>query len=96
MKKYKVICMSLDGEYKEQSPRFETIEETSKYANDLGPKWYSYPFDLICTEKTVVSAGYGLYHLEGKRIKTIAKYFKEVSERPEMQGCNAEEFYFAL
>jgi len=88
--------MSFDGEYQRERPEFDTINDAWEYSNDLGSKWYFYPFYMIIRGQTVRDLGYGLEHLENKRIKTVARHFKEVSERPEMDGCNSEEFYFAL
>jgi hypothetical protein len=84
MKKYKLIVMSFDGDY--------------NYSNDLGSKWYFYPFHFVTTSsgKTVIEGGQFMNHLEGLRVKTVSKHFKEVSERPDMEGANLEEFMFAV
>ena len=98
MKKYKLICMAFDGKYKEENPVFDSIEKAWEYANDLRSKWFFYPFSFVVSEsgKTVIDAGYGLTHLEGKRVKTVQRIFKELSEKPEMEKANSEEFWMAL
>ena len=94
--KYQVICMSFDGEYQKERPEFDTIEQAWDYADDLGSKWYFYPFAFVIKGDKIVDAGYGAVHLEGMTIAEVSAHFKEVSERPEMEGCNAEEFWFAI
>ena len=96
MRKYQVICVSFDGEYKRETPEFDTIEKASQYGNDLGSKWYFYPFQFIVSGETIRKAGYGLTHFEGRRIKTVQRIFKKLSEKPEMEGANVEEFYMNL
>lgn len=96
MKKYQIICMGFDGEYKREHPTFETIEDASESGNDLGSKWFFYPFQFVVSGETIRDAGYGLTHLEGKRISTVAKIFKKHSERPDMQGANVEKFWMSL
>jgi len=44
---YKIICMSFDGDYQTEKPEFDTIEEAWEYSNDLGSKWYFYPFHFV-------------------------------------------------
>ena len=96
MSKYKLICMSFDGEYQTERPVFESIDDAWEYSNDLGSKWFFYPFHFVVTEfgKTIRSTGQFLEHLEGLRVKTVAKIFLEHSKKPEMEGANCE--YFAI
>lgn len=94
MKKYKIICMGFDGEYQRENPEFETIDKAWDYANNLGSKWFFYPFCFVATEKTIIDAT--IKNLIGKRIKTVQRIFNELSKKPEMQGVNAEDFEFVL
>lgn len=96
MKKYRLICMSFDGDYQQERPVFDSIEDAWEYSNDLGSKWFFYPFHFVVTESysTVRSAGQFLEHLIGLRVKTVARMFEEHSQKPEMQNADAE--YFAI
>ena len=94
--KYQLICMSFDGEYKREPYEFDTIQDTWEYSQNIGSRWYFYPFHFVVRGQTVRDGGMGVEHLINKRIKTVARHFKEVSEGPEMEDCNAEEFWFAL
>jgi hypothetical protein len=51
--KYQVICMAFDGEYKREAPMFDEIEDAWEYANDLGSKWYFYPFSFVVAGATL-------------------------------------------
>jgi len=94
--KYQVMVMSFDGEYKVERPEFESVEEAWEYENNLGSKWYFYPFPFIIKGKTVVDAIELLDDFVGKRIETVRRIFKETSEQDETQGMDAEEFCFYL
>ena len=94
--KYKLICMSFDGEYQTEHPEFDRIEDAWDYSDDLGSKWYFYPFHFVIKGKTIAAAGYGLEHLEGRRIKTVEKLFYWASRKEETQGMGRDEFAFAL
>ena len=43
----------------------------------MGSRWFFYPFVFIATEKTIVEAPDCLEFLNGKRIKTVERFFKE-------------------
>ena len=96
MKKYRLICMSFDGEYKKESPVFDSIDEAWTYSNNLGSKWYFYPFHFVTTEsyKTIRSAGTFLESYEGIRTDTVSKIFFKHSQKPEMENADIE--YFAI
>jgi hypothetical protein len=88
--------MSFDGEYQKERPEFETIDEAWEYSNDLGSKWFFYPFHFVVTEsgKTIRVAGTFMEHLEGLRVKTVSRLFLEHSKEPDMEGADCE--YFAI
>jgi len=90
--------MAFDGEYRKEAPLFESIEKANEYSNDLGSKWFFYPFHFVTTEsyKTIIDAGYGLTHLEKLRTSTVAKIFKKLTEKPEMENATVEQFWLAL
>ena len=96
MKKYQIICMSFDGEYQREYPEFETIEQAWDYANDLGSKWFFYPFCFVISGNVIVDTPELLTNMKRKHIKTIQKIFNQLSKEPEMQGVDAEEFEFSL
>jgi len=90
--------MSFDGDYQTEENKWfdDTIESIWKISNELGSRWYFYPFHFVCTDKTIVDAPEQLEFLKGKRIKTAQRLFKTVSEKPENEGCEAEEYIFKL
>ena len=90
--KYQLICMSFDGDYKRETPEFESIADAWDYSNDLGSKWYFYPFHFIVSRETVKSSGPGLGKFINKRIKTLKREFFKASLLPEMQDVGCEEF----
>jgi hypothetical protein len=98
MKKYQLIVMSFDGEYKREFHDFETIDKAWQYSNDMGSRWYFYPFHFVTTEsgKTIASAPDGFENLIGERVKYIQKCFKAASEKPENQDADAESYQFRV
>ena len=92
MKKYQLICMSFDGAYQRETPEFDTIEQVAEYANNLGSKWFFYPFIFPVKGNTITDSWEPLEFLKGKRINTVAKLFKQYSEKPEAQGLDANDF----
>lgn len=92
MGKYNLICMSFDGEYQRERIDFSTIDEAWEHSNNIGSKWYFYPFYFIATEKTIVAAPYQLEWLSGKRIKTVADIFSKCSQLEGAQGVDVDSF----
>ncbi len=95
MERYKLICMSFDGEYITEA-KGSDISELWDHANDMGSRWFFYPFSFVCTDKTVVDTPNGLTMLANKRIKTVQRMFKTLSETEEMQGADCDDFVFCL
>ena len=95
---YNLICMSFDGEYKTEAPEFESIEATWEYANDLGSKWFFYPFCFVTTAsgKTIAAAPELLERFTGQRTRKVAAVFKQESEKAENENADAEKYAFAL
>lgn len=91
---YKLICMAFDGDYKIEAPVFKTITETCKYNEDLGSRWFFYPFYFITSEscKTIYSSNGWLYKFEGRRTKTVAKIFETASEKSETIGMDVWQY----
>lgn len=99
MNKKGLICMSFDGEYvTEKRAEFETIQDAWSHANDMGSRWYFYPFSFVVSNsgQTVIDATEGLEFLKGKRVKTVSAFFKTVSELPDNQGVDSESFFLSL
>ena len=94
MARCKLICMSFDGEYVTENPVFESIEQAWDHSNDLGSKWYFYPFHWVVTEsgKTIKDTPDLLKIFKGKRVKTVEMVFKDASGMEEAQRMDPEEF----
>ena len=90
MKHYKLICMSFDGDYQTEHPAFDDIESAWDYSNNLGSKWFFYPFHFIADAPEL------LEHFKGLRVASVQKIFKLASEKPELQDADAETFAFSL
>ena len=88
--------MSFDGAYQRERPTFETIDDAWEYGNDLGSKWFFYPFYFVVSGETIRGAGPFLEHLEGMRIKTVQRIFLEHSKNPEMENADVEKFAITL
>ena len=86
---YNLIVMSFDGEYKKEG-QFDTIDQAWERSNDMGTRWFFYPFHFVTTEKTIVDSG--IAGLIGKRIKTVQNIFNKHSKRPDMQGVDCFTF----
>ena len=96
MTKYNVICMSFDGEYQRERFDADSVDDAWNYADDLGSKWYFYPFYFVTTEscKTVKGAVYPLTCFVGKRVNTVSKIFEKLSAMPEAQNLDVESFAY--
>lgn len=93
---FQIICMAFDGEYVTERPEFKWINNAWEYANDLGSKWYFYPFHFIIKNETIKDTPIHLEYFKNKRIKTVQKIFNRVSKNPELEGCDPDQFIFAL
>ena len=93
----KLICMSFDGDYVTEG-QFKSVDEAWERSEDMGSRWYFYPFHFVTTEsgKTVKAAPEILGHLEGVRVKKVARHFAEVAALPEAANVGAEEFAFMV
>lgn len=95
---YQVMCMSFDGEIKIETPGFKTIEEAADYDNNLGSKWFFYPFHFIVSGKTIRDCDNRLSCLKGKRIKTVQNIYKAANDFCLKNNitCDPEEFLLYL
>ena len=94
----KLICMSFDGEFQVERPVFQTINDAWEYSNDLGSKWYFYPFHFVVTDSllTIRSAPPLGKRLEGKRVQTVVDIMSKHSMDPNMQNAGVDEFWMTL
>lgn len=95
---YKLICMSFDGDHVTERPEFETVEATWEHDNDMGSRWYFYPFHFVVTASgcTIVDAPFPLEYLERRRVRTVAHLFEAHSKDPAMANADPELFAFTL
>ena len=93
---YQIICMSFDGAYQRENPEFNTIEKAWDYSNDLGSKWFFYPFHFVVKNETIKDAPELLEWTKNKRIKTVAKIFNDLSAKDSMIDADCEDYMFAL
>lgn len=94
--KYQIMVMSFDGEYKIERPEFETVEKAWDYSNDLGSKWFFYPFHFVIKGKTVIEAPDIINFFSGMRISRVAKEFFKHSKEPDMEGADVDKFAFSF
>jgi len=94
----KLICMSFDGEYQTERPVFQDSDKAWEYSNDLGSKWYFYPFHFVVSDsgKTIVDTPDLFSWARGLRVKTVSKFFAINSSREEAHGMDSEAFAFYL
>jgi hypothetical protein len=99
MGKYQLIVMSFDGEYITETDSFnrngfDTVEAAWEHENDMGSKWFFYPFPFVTTAsgKTVVDTPYGFDKFRGKRVDTVKRIFRAASELPELQGADYDRY----
>jgi len=93
---FKVMCMSFDGEFVTEQPEFKWIDDAWEYANDLGSKWYFYPFHFLIENKTIKDTPVHLEYFKNKRIKTVQKIFNKVSKKRELKNSDVDDFIHAL
>jgi len=93
---YQLICMSFDGEYVTERPEFESIDDAWEYSNDLGSKWYFYPFHFVIKNVTIKDTPIHLEYFKDKRITTVKRLFKRLSTRSDLINCDADEYLNAI
>jgi hypothetical protein len=92
--KYKLICMSFDGDYIEERPFFDSIEDAWNYSNNLGSKWFFYPYHFVVTEsgKTIRDSAPRLTQYRGLRTKTVANIFEITGKSDAAQNVDIETY----
>ena len=95
----RLICMSFDGDYVTEGEGFETEAAAWERADDMGSRWYFYPFHFVTTESglTVVDApGPWTEELIGRRVKTVQRWMRAHGERYYLQKAGVEKFWLTL
>jgi len=100
---YQLICMSFDGEYVKDHKG--TLEECRNASDDMGSKWYFYPWHLIITEKYYIKEMYGCFcnikdsepilnkMFSGRKLETIQKIFSKASNNQlELENADVHTF----
>ena len=96
----KLLLMAFDGatviEHDAFHDSFDTVEDAWRHYDDLGSKWYFYPFPFVVTEsaKTIKDTPELFEVFIGMRVKTIRELFKRVSEMDEAQAMGVDGFMF--
>lgn len=90
----KVLVMAFDGETRLEKPEFKELADAWQYADDLGSKWFFYPFTFIVSDsgQTIKDAPKPFEAFRGKRVKSVSEIFKYVSDLPNMAGVEADDF----
>lgn len=95
---YRLLCMAFDGQSKLEAPEFEDAEDVWSYADYIGSKWFFYPFYFVVTAsgKTIVETPRMLEFLEGRRVKSVIKFFNKTSKLEDAEGADCDKFISLL
>ena len=96
METYDLYCFTFDGNFVIEKEGFKTIDSTWNHANEMGSKWFFYPFHFIVKGKKIVDSPEMLEHFNGCTIKQTAKHFKKVSKSLAAQDVDCIEYSFLL
>ena len=86
MKKYKLILIAPDGDYIFESEN-STIEECEEVSENMGSKWFFYPFHFIIRDygvcfnlkQRIIEPPSEFEYFKNKSLKSVIKKFKETS-----------------
>jgi len=91
-RKYQACFMAFDGDAQIEG-HFDTIDEAWDYMCDSGSRWCFYPFGFVITEnRTVVHAPEEDDWAIRRRLSTVSRVFREVSELPESQDLGVFDY----
>src|SRR5512135_1913438 len=95
---HNLIVMTFDGDYHTEREGFETVQDAWEHCDDMGSRWFFFPFPFVTTAsgKTVVDSCLGLKFLNGKRVSTVRRMFKELSDKPEVANADCDMYIAAL
>jgi len=95
MKTYNAMVMSFDGEHKIEG-EFPTVDKAWDYINNMGSRWYFYPFCFVVKSKTIVASPPLLEFCDCRRINTVANWFKIHSSKPEHKNMDVEDYIMSF
>ena len=75
---------------------FKSIDDAWDYSNDLGSKWFFFPFHFVIKGQTIKDSPTLLKGLNNKRIKTVQQLFKHLSNQKEFQNLDVFDFAMAV
>ena len=73
-KQYQLILFSLDGGYVIEATKFNSIDEAWEFENNMGSRWFFYPYPYIIEEggkKIVSSCDY--WNFDGQTFQEVAE-----------------------
>lgn len=73
---YSAIFFAPDGEHVRDFYS-DSKESISGKIENMGSRWVFYPFVFIATKRTIVESPNCLEFLNGKRVKTVERFFEE-------------------
>jgi len=93
----KLICMSFDGEFVTEG-EFKTIEECWKHSEDMGSRWFFYPWHFVLSDsgKTIIDTPEIMEWAKGIRLNTLQRIFNANSKRKDLENADVETFTFNM
>lgn len=88
-KSYNLLVVSFNGDTQLERVNGD-VKDCWERSNDMGSKWYFYPFHFVVSDKTVIDTPNELNNFKGKRIKTLLKSFKDTNKRLNDEGRDAD------
>jgi hypothetical protein len=94
---YKLIVMGFDGQYQTEG-EFNSVSEAWDRSNDMGSRWYFYPWHFVLSEsgKTIASAPDMLQRFKGKKLSTVIPRFSALSKMIELENADVDTYTMAL
>lgn len=95
----KLILMSFDGEYQTEKPKFPTAQKAWEYADNLGSKWFFYPFAFVVDNnvKTIVDTPNGLEYMIDWLVSDVVAEFAETNNSiTDNDRITADDFIMML
>jgi hypothetical protein len=91
-KELKLLLMDFNGEYVTENKTFSEIKDVWSFNEDLGSKWFFFPFPFVITGQTIKDSPDDLHFLTGKRVKTVQRIFKALAESSQAERANVLRF----
>jgi|688.fasta_scaffold1301225_2 hypothetical protein len=91
---YKALFMAFDGDSVTEG-QFKTIEEAWSYIENIGSRWFFYPFCFVVKNKAIVSSFDGAEFLTRKHISTVKKMFDKATSLAD-SDCDVYEYVEVL